>query len=281
MDGSYGAASDSYWQLLDTDRGLYRRTDQINLWGLVRDRADGSVPSEVVVRLVPDGGDAVVPVATVTLKPNSNGVLSGSLPLVEAAEGDYRLELLAGDEVIGQRSLGVGAVEKPAYRLEVTTGHHVYLAGDRIRTTITARFYEGTPMPGVPLRVDGPNRERMVRTDASGVATFATTAVADANELSQAISVNPARGEEGSIGASRDCLRVPEQSMAGGHRLGPGRPRARHGERPAGRLRAHRARAGDHGYLVDRPERRARRRHGCPPPLHRADPETDADGHRL
>jgi hypothetical protein len=216
-DWGRGYESSPYWQLLETDRNLYRRTDQINLWAVVRNRADGAVPASATVRLTPDdpyddweSGYASLPVASVDLKPNQNGVLSGSVPLVEAAEGYYRLSLLVGDMVVAERGLAVGAIEKPAYRVDVTTGHHVYLAGDRIKTTITAQFYEGTPVPALPLSVDGPNRERTVRTDASGVATFATTAVAStAYDLQQQVTVGAARAEEGSIGGYREFYVFP------------------------------------------------------------------------
>ena len=221
-DFSYAYASASasdFWQVLQTDRGLYRRTDRINLWAMLRSRADGSVPAEAVVRLVPDASAAGyddafervngVPVASLSLKPNRNGVLSGSIPLVEIAEGPYRLELGVGDEVVAQRYLAVGAIEKPAYHLDVTTGHNVYLAGDRIRTTITARFYEGTPVPRLPLHVNGPDRDRTVRTDAAGVATFATTAVADQYDLQHMITAGPARAEEGEIDAEREYIVFP------------------------------------------------------------------------
>ncbi len=209
----------AYWQLLETDRDLDHRTDQINLWAVVRDRADGSVPAEATIRLAADdsygdweSGFASLPVASITLKPNQNGVLTGSLPLVEVAEGYYRLSMLVGDVVVAERGLAVGAVEKPTYRLEVTTGHHVYLTGDRIRTTITARFYEGTPVPRLLLNVDGPNGERRMRTNASGVATFATTARAGGDsryDLQQQVDVGPGRPEEGAIGASHDLYVFP------------------------------------------------------------------------
>src|SRR4029079_19465446 len=69
-----------YWHVLETDRDLYRRTDRINVWAVLRDRADGAVPAEAPVRLrrgdwygAPGSGYASLPVASVTLQPNRNG----------------------------------------------------------------------------------------------------------------------------------------------------------------------------------------------------------------
>ena len=48
------------------------------------------------------------------------------------------------------------------------TGRRVYVQGDRIRVTAHATFYEGTPVPGVPLRSDGfVERNRYHRRDAA------------------------------------------------------------------------------------------------------------------
>ena len=37
-------ANDAWWNLLTLDRGQYRTTDTINVWGVVRDRQSGAVP---------------------------------------------------------------------------------------------------------------------------------------------------------------------------------------------------------------------------------------------
>ena len=51
--GYYGdyEADPSFWSLLHTDRDLYRPTDTVNIWGMARDRDDGTVPAAVTLRL--------------------------------------------------------------------------------------------------------------------------------------------------------------------------------------------------------------------------------------
>ena len=219
----FGSAGDpGYWSLLHTDRSRYRPTDTVNVWGVVRNRANGKVPSTVTIRVTAQSygsGDMRPPVATLTAKPGPTGAFLGSLTLAGLAEGDYAVDLLVGSRVVRTSGISVGPIAKPAYRLEVETGRRVYIEGDRIKITARATFYEGTPVPAVPLRINGVV-ERDVTTDASGTAIYRTTATAiDPNTGPEgqgegprqaSLGVAPARAEEGEIAAaSRDFLVFP------------------------------------------------------------------------
>jgi hypothetical protein len=211
---SIGRAED-YWLSYHTDRLVYRRTDAINVWGVIRERAAGAVPDEVEMQLVTGTGDPLPPAITaVRSKPGPTGTFKGSLGLRDIPEGSYDLVLRVGGDVVGSIGIQVDRILKPAYRLQVETGRRVYIRGDRIRITSRASFYEGSPVPGVPLRIDGVI-ERNVRTDASGAAVYRTTARLDPDSSEdgfeyQSVSVNPARAEEGDIiGASREFMVFP------------------------------------------------------------------------
>ncbi len=217
FEGDAGALdhSEDYWLVHHTDRLVYRRTDTINVWGVIRDRATGAVPETVDVQLVMGLGDPVPPpMASLRLQPGPTGAFTGSLPLADMPEGSYDLILRDGIGVVGSTNIQVARILKPAYRLEVETGRRVYFQGDRIRITTRAAFYEGSPVPGVPLRIEG-SVQRDVKTDGTGTAVYRTVARADP-ELEgsgwdyQSISVGPARAEEGDIaGSSRDFLVFP------------------------------------------------------------------------
>ena len=171
-------SADSYWTTVDTDRVVYRRTDTVNTWGLVRERDTGAVPASVTVRLLAGGGDGAsgdgAPLATNEVHPNAIGAFSGSIALDDVPEGGYTVEWSIGGDIIGSRSIQVDRILKPAYRLEVETGRRVYFQGDQIKVTARATFYEGTPVPGVPLRVEG-IVDGSVTTDETGTATARTT----------------------------------------------------------------------------------------------------------
>ena len=208
-------ADESFWALLHPDRDRYRTTDTVNVWGAIRDRDDGTVPAAVTVQLTPepyDNSSIRPPTASVTADPRESGAFTASLALAGVAEGTYRVDLVVAGRTIRTTYVIVGPIVKPAYRLEILTGRRVYIAGDRIRVDVGASFFEGTPVPGVPLRIDG-YVERTVRTDASGQATYRTTARVDTNqegpdsEIGRGLAGTP---EEGEItGASREFVVFP------------------------------------------------------------------------
>ena len=217
--GSYfwwGEGDPRHWTLLSTDRTKYRRTDTINVWGVVRDRDSGKVPAAVKIQLVPPStsdGAARAPVSSLTLQPDPTGTVTGSFRVKDMPEGSYSLDLVVGGDTVRSATVDIAPILKPAYRLEVETGRRIYIAGDRIRVTTRANFFEGTPVPGVPLRLDGVV-ERELTTDQAGTAIHRMIAAPDEDNTSgpsyQSVSVSPARPEEGEIGgASRDFLVFP------------------------------------------------------------------------
>jgi len=204
------------WSLLHTDRSRYRPGDTVNLWGFVRDRDGGAVPSSVTIRLYsePEGDEAGAPaVATVTRHPNRAGAFSGALPLTGLPDGYYRLTMAVGARVIRSTAIVIGPIAKPAYQLDVTTGRRVYIAGDHVTVTVRAHFFEGTPVPGVALHVRGFG-EGSATTDSLGTAVYRTIATID-EELQEgpttaSIGAIPARAEEAEITAgSRDVVIFP------------------------------------------------------------------------
>jgi hypothetical protein len=221
----YGDDGDTrHWLVFDTDRTLYRRNDTVNAWGIVRDRDSGAVPEAVTLRLVPADDGREIPVATTAATLRLTGAFTGSLGWRDLPEGTYRLQLVVGDEVLTSRYLTVDRILKPAYRIEVTTGRRVYIDGDRIRVTASAAFYEGTPVPGVPLALQG-QVDRNITTDSAGTAVIRTTARWDIDDTRdgprvRSIEVWPRRAEEGEIrGASREFVVYPSSWIVTGDAL--------------------------------------------------------------
>jgi hypothetical protein len=199
-----------YWHAFDLDRTLYRSTDTVNTWGVIRDRDTGDVPTTVTIALLTTLEDSSVPgppLVTKDVQPNAVGAFSGSIALVALPEGSYELELRADGHVVASSGFVVGRILKPASHLDVVTGRRVYVVGDQIRVSASAQFYEGTPVPGISLRTDG-IVEGTFKTDETGTATRKTVAHIAADDQTdgqpqvQSISVVPARAEEGEITSS-------------------------------------------------------------------------------
>ena len=212
-------ANPHYWNVFHTDRFEYRPGDLVNVWGMIRDRADGAVPKAVTVRRTPDPYDSEAirpPVASATLTPAATGAFTESMSLAGLADGYYTLTVAVAGKDVASTQIDVGPIAKPAYRLEITTGRRVYIAGDRIKVTVGARFFEGTPVPGVPIRIAGYLRDEVahtVTTDAGGSGVWRTTAAVDDSQedvQETTFSAAPARAEEGEIAqSSREIFVFP------------------------------------------------------------------------
>ncbi len=215
------------WSVLHTDRNRYRAGDSANLWGYVRNRDSGNVPATVVISLTADADaeafdgspSAAPPVASLTLRPAASGAFAGSLPLTSLPDGAYTISVAVAGRTIRTASIIVGPIAKPAYQLSVTTGHRVYVAGDQVKVTVDARFFEGTPVPGVPLRISAFG-SGAATTDALGSAVWRTTAATEAGQegpASLSVGASPARAEEADIdGGSRDIVVFPSSRTIDG-----------------------------------------------------------------
>ncbi|HEX7347661.1 MAG TPA: Ig-like domain-containing protein [Candidatus Limnocylindrales bacterium] len=216
-----GSADTRYWLLFETDRAKYRRTDTVDVWGMVRERDTGTVPADVEIRLRLEAEDSGVPITLAQSKPRATGAFTASLPLEDVAEGGYQLELTVGGNVLASRYIEVERIIKPAYRLDITTGRRVYVAGDRIRATATATFFEGTPVPGVPVRFEG-DVSGSATTDASGTAIVRGVARWPSDESREGrregeIAAFPARAEErADISANRGFVIFPSHWLLEG-----------------------------------------------------------------
>ncbi|MFL5674690.1 MAG: Ig-like domain-containing protein, partial [Chloroflexota bacterium] len=227
-----------YWRTLLTDRLVYRSTDTVNAWGVIRDRDSGKVPDEVTLELSASDGDTGEPgpaIDTKTAHPNAFGAFTGSLSFDLFPTGTYELQLRTGGRLIASTTLEIDRILKPAYRIDVTTGHHVYLVGDKIHVTARATFYEGTPVPGITLRGEGITSASFT-TDATGTASRKTTArIKDQDDGGttspeiQEVTLRPATTEEGEItSASREIVVYPSQwTIAASATTSGGRARVR------------------------------------------------------
>jgi alpha-2-macroglobulin len=214
-----------YWHTLFTDRSLYRSTDTVHAWGVIRDRDTGKVPDDVTIALTQDDGSGQVrpAIVTQTAHPNAIGAFTSSLRLDALPEGSYALEVRTGGRLVTSVGFQIDRILKPAYRLDVTTGRRIYVEGDQIRITAQATFYEGTPVPGVDLRADGLTGMRF-KTDPTGTAsrkTIAHITREDGDESTgpeiESITITPATNEEGQIASSsRDVVVFPSHWTIGG-----------------------------------------------------------------
>lgn len=195
-------ATERYWLVLGTDRTYYRTSDTVNAFGVARERATGTVPADVEVRLTTressdvDGRSPAI--AAVHATPDERGMFAASISFADLPLGGYLVELWTGDRLLATVYLTIADIRKPAYSVEIATDRRGYVAGETITATASVAFFDGTRAPGVELAFDGAR----ATTDAAGIAAVKLPASTDgATEGWQSLSVSaaPADPEEGEI----------------------------------------------------------------------------------
>ena len=233
-DCCYDGGDDSanWWLLLRTDRGTYRQTDTVNVYGMVRARSDRSVPDAVELRLRPTEGRPEAPILRVALKPTERGVFSGSLHLEDLPRGDYLIDLYVGARRVSSVWISVAEIRKPAFQIEVTTDRHVYVVGQPVAISAVASFFDGTAVPGMDLNFSGFDQKKTATSRAAGDAA-ATLRSASSYEpegwFDDYVGVAPAHPEEGQIDGSARVVLVPSRvwltadgTVAGGQVIATG-----------------------------------------------------------
>ncbi|HSG85069.1 MAG TPA: hypothetical protein VLA23_01925, partial [Candidatus Limnocylindrales bacterium] len=219
------SADPTYWSMLLTERGLYRQTDTIAVWGYLRGRDDGSVPGSVTVRLVRNSSARTndpPAVARMRVSPDGIGAFGASLRLDRVPIGDYVIQAVVDGRVAASTWLEVGVIRKPAYRLEIQPDQLAVFTGAEIRWTATASFFDGTRVPDLPVSLSLPSEGSDVRTTTDTAGTVVHTAVLttatrqpnewdywDTSAEQQWGSVRPATQEEGEIWADASVLVFP------------------------------------------------------------------------
>lgn len=206
-----------YWRFLHTDRKLYRPTDTVRFWGLVRAREKPRQALPLTVEILDDSvyDEDGRPVEAVTLartdvKTSKRGTFIGSLDLRMVSPGSYTVRALTGDQVVASTAIDVQDFVKPAYALDVRPRRAALFAGETAIFDVRASFFEGTPVPGMKLRysVDYDDKSRSTQTDAAGRAVVRARARKDDEEF-MTFDVHPARVEEGEITGSAEVRVFP------------------------------------------------------------------------
>jgi len=197
------APSSDWWLMLGTDRLQYRNDDTIRVWGMIRSRADRSVPGDLELRLVSGYDMQGPPIERVAVIASARGVLAGQLPVRDLPPGDYHVGLFVAGESVSQAQLRVTDIRKPTFSIDVTSDRRVYLAGEAINARAGATFFDGTAAPGLELNVSASpvsgDSERRVKVDPSGVATTTfEAATSGAYVEGGGLYASPSQPEEGS-----------------------------------------------------------------------------------
>ncbi len=161
-----------YWKYLYSDRPLYQPTDTIKYWGLLKPRDNGSINDKVTLTLYKEGYVDYyyrpVVVDQQTLQVDNFGTFTGQMSIKDLRADTYSLELRVGDHVIERKYIEIRPYTKPAYQLSLIPDKKIEFAGNEIKLEAQASFFEGTPVPDLPLVFETPEGKQTVTTDDQG-----------------------------------------------------------------------------------------------------------------
>ena len=143
-----------YYSFLMLDRPIYRPTDEIQFWGMVRPWKDNRDPMPATFEVILGEGrlDQIVEVSL-----NSDGTFQGKMELETVKSADYSMKLkLPSDSddndeysnsILASEYFKVRDFQKPAYVIATETDQEFYRPGENVTVEITPSFYDGTPAP--------------------------------------------------------------------------------------------------------------------------------------
>lgn len=178
---------DRYYSTLFTDRTIYKPEDTVHFWGFVGPyRYNRREMPETATVVFDEGGLDI----TQEVEISENGVFHGEVALEQIKSSQYAIaaalhfpgetEEDAGTRhVLRTEYLSVKEFEKPTFVLDSTTDKTIYGPDDEVTVTVSASFYDGSPLPFYPLEVSYHDLTtynkvaiKGVTTDSSGTATF-------------------------------------------------------------------------------------------------------------
>ncbi len=211
-----------YWHYLYTDRHLYRMTDSVHFWGVVREREGPPAPLDVTIEITgtqygDNGSYREFLIARTSVQTTDAGTFIGELPLKGVSPGYYQMKASVGDQVVESAYLEVQDFVKPAYQIEVVPEKKAIFAGESTDVTIRATFFDGAPVPNLELTYNEKTDGGTVTTNAAGevVVPYSSAVTPDGGYsgygpyISAYLTARPVAAEEGEITGNASVLVFP------------------------------------------------------------------------
>ncbi len=207
-----------WWNVMTVDKPVYRPSDSLNFWGVAK-RRDGTNVSgnQLVIQLKDaysyEGESPVYAESKVSLSPFST--FAGSLSFSGVRPGYYEAVAKLGDEVVSHEGVNIQTYIKPAYSLSLVPDKKAAAVGDTVKYSVSASFYDGTPISRLLLRYMDPvkKEKQTIRLDEQGKGTISvvmakTTAI---EPFYYSLTVGPEESEEGEIAVTSSTLVFPSR----------------------------------------------------------------------
>lgn len=163
-----------YWSYIYHERSLYKPGDTIYFWGVIKDRASGQSPVNVVASITNGyqdyGSKKNTALTSVNIVPDGDGSFIGSLSLKDIPNGYNQINLNVDNQVITSSGFNITEYQKPELKIEVTSDKIAMFTGEKAEFSAKVSFYDGTPAKNIPLDIyqEFNNQTTQVKTDKNG-----------------------------------------------------------------------------------------------------------------
>lgn len=196
---------EDFWSYLYHERHLYKPTDTVNFWGVVKNRDTGQAPDSLKISLVTRNGDEKTEILSRTTGLASDGTFAGSITMTDLPAGWYTLEAKAGETVVTSAGLEVREFTKPEMKIDVSSDKKVLFAGEKMEFTAQVSFFDTTPARNIDLNVheDQGGKVSKIASDPKGEIKYQYQPQYSGNSADypryESITVNPALAQETTV----------------------------------------------------------------------------------
>ncbi|PIW94692.1 MAG: hypothetical protein COZ85_03845, partial [Candidatus Moranbacteria bacterium CG_4_8_14_3_um_filter_34_16] len=207
-----------YWSHLSSDRSIYRMTDKVKFWGVVKGRKTDMREKKVTVEMHRGFGmgeylpysSSEEPLDSKELMISRFDSMSGEFSFKGYTPGYYYLKVKFGEEEIANTMIEILTYSKPAYQIEATPSKEKIFAGEDVSFHIKSSFFDGTAVSGLELEYSswgGNNFNGEIKLDENGEADLVYSSKYDdqkKRQISSSFTLNvlPKYSEEGEISGS-------------------------------------------------------------------------------
>ena len=164
----YYNAYDNYWDILTTDRTLYKPEDTVNFFGFISKREGQLTDQKVTVEInrgyyyyyfdYAKRGGCIIPPYPMEDTPLisfettlEDCFYEGDILLPSLAEGHYTITIKYDGEQIANKYFNVEQYVKPSMKIEIIANKKAVFADEEIEYSVHTSFFEGTPVAGLEV----------------------------------------------------------------------------------------------------------------------------------
>lgn len=196
--------ANDYWTYLYHERNLYKPTDTVYFWGVVKHRASGRSPVALTVSLTKGYAEQEAVIVSQDVPVAADSSFFGSLSYTDIPQGWYSLNAGSDRLIFVSTGFQVMEYQKPEIKIDAIADRRAMFSGESAVFTARASFFDGTPAKSITLRVheDHNYRQTDLVTNEAGEITYTMNTIYNKEQhypRYEGVTITPALAEQGQV----------------------------------------------------------------------------------